>query len=200
MGIIPTFGNIAVLVASLYPAFIVTFLVVASIFNLKINGLIYFFGILITFGLCYSMALLFNKERSGSDISCDLFSTLGYPYKNPSFQSAVTVFTYVYLLIPMVSNSLLNPVVLAILPIFSLINMVYLNVKGCASITGLFMGSVIGALLATFMVGILSLSGNKDLLFYNELVSNNVICKKPSKQMFKCSVYKGGELVSSSIA
>lgn len=200
MGISPTFGNIGVLIASLYPAFIVTFLIVASIFNLKINGLIYFFGILITFGLCYSMAMLFNKERTGSDISCDLFSTLGYPYQNPSFQAAVTVFTYVYLLIPMATNSLLNPVVLAVLPILSVINMVYLKVKGCASITGLFMGAVIGALLATFMVGILSLSGNKDLLFYNELVSNNVICKKPSKQKFKCSIYKNGELVSSSIA
>ena len=200
MGISPTFGNIGVLVAAMYPAFIVTFLVIASIFNLKINGLIYFFGILITFGLCYSMAMLFNEERTTSDTSCDLFSTLGYHYKNPSFQAAVTVFTYVYLLIPMVLNSLINPVVLAILPIFSGINMVYLNVKGCASIIGLFMGAVIGALLAAVMVGVLSLSDNKDLLFYNELVSNNVICKKPSKQMFKCSVYKNGELVSSSIA
>ena len=78
--------------------------------------------------------------------------------------------------------------------------MVYLKVKGCANGTGLFMGSVIGALLAAVMVGILSLSDNKSLLFYNELVSNNVICKKPSKQKFKCSVYKNGELVSSSVA
>ena len=104
MGILPTFGNIGILIAAMYPAFIVTFLVVASIFNLKINGLIYFFGILITFGLCYSTAMLFNKERNVSDTSCDLFSTLGYHYQNPSFQAAVTVFTYVYLLIPMMQK------------------------------------------------------------------------------------------------
>tara|TARA_Y100000389_G_scaffold192924_1_gene221122 strand:- start:15213 stop:15815 length:603 start_codon:yes stop_codon:yes gene_type:complete len=200
MGILPTFGNIGVLIASMYPAFIVTFLIVASIFNLKINGLIYLFGILITFGICYATAMMFGKERNIIDTSCDLFSTLGYHYQNPSFQSAVTVYTYVYLLIPMIQNSLINPVVLATLPIFSGINMVYLKVKGCASGPGLLMGSVIGGLIAAVMVGILSLSDNKSLLFYNELVSNNVICKKPSKQMFKCSVYKNGELVSSSIA
>ena len=59
MGILPTFGNIGVLIASMYPAFIVTFLIVASIFNLKINGLIYLFGILITFGICYATAMMF---------------------------------------------------------------------------------------------------------------------------------------------
>ena len=114
MGILPTFGNIGVLIAAMYPAFIVTFLVVASIFNLKINGLIYLFGIVITFGVCYSTAMLFNKERNVPDSSCDLFSTLGYHYQNPSFQAAVTVFTYIYLLVPMIQNALINPVVVAL--------------------------------------------------------------------------------------
>lgn len=199
MAIKPTFLNFFELFASMYPIFIVSFLIVASIFNLKINGLIYFCGILLTFGVCYSLAMLFDKERSGNDISCDLFSTLGYHYKNPSFQAAVTVFTSVYLLFPMISNNLLNPVVIATTFIGSVINMVYSYNKGCSSIIGLFMGSLVGAIMAGVMVGLLSLSNNKDLLFYNELVSNNAICSKPSKQKFKCTVYKGGELVSSSI-
>lgn len=199
MAIKPTFLNLFELFASMYPIFIISFLFVASIFNLKFNGLIYLFGILLTFGVCYSFAMLFDDERTGRDISCDLFSTLGYHYKNPSFQAAVTIFTCVYLLYPMITNNLLNPVVIAMTFIGSVINMVYLNYKGCSSLVGLFVGSAIGAVMAMVMVGLLSLTNNRDLLFYNELVSNNAICSKPNKQKFKCTVYKGGELISSSI-
>ena len=40
----------------------------------------------------------------------------------------------------------------------------------------------------------------KEFLYFNELGSNNVVCKRPSEQTFKCSVYKNGELISSNIA
>ena len=66
--------------------------------------------------------------------------------------------------------------------------------------TGLVLGMAIGLLLGTshgsFFGGVL---GHKDLLFYNEIISNNVICNRPAKQTFKCQVYKGGELVSSTV-
>ena len=32
---------------------------------------------------------------------------------------------------------------------------------------------------------------------FNELDSNKVMCSRPSKQTFKCSVYKHGELITS---
>ena len=37
------------------------------------------------------------------------------------------------------------------------------------------------------------------LVTYNELVSNNVVCNKPSKQTFKCHVYKNGELIGENV-
>ena len=199
MAIKPTLQNLGVFFVSMYPIFIVSFLFVASIFNLKLNGLIYVLGILLTFGVCYTVAMLFDDERRKNDTSCDLFTTLGYHYKNPSFQAAVTIFTCIYLLIPMIMNNLLNPIVIVTTLFGSVFNMGYLKYKGCTSFIGLFMGSAIGVVMAMVMVGLLSLSNNKDLLFYNELVSNNAICSKPSKQKFKCTVYKGAELVSSSI-
>ena len=196
-GILPSFRNIGVLIASMYPPFIVTFLLMASLFNLKINGLIYLSGILLTFAICYSIALLSDTK---SEASCELFSTLGYNYKIPSFQVAISWFTLVYLFIPMVQNSLLNPAVIVVLLVGAGINMVYLQAKKCTNFQGIFLGAIIGCLMAAVMVSILSVSGNRDLLFYNELVSNNAICTKPSKQRFKCSTYKNGELVSNAIA
>ena len=201
MGIVPSFGNLGVLVASMYPIFIVTFLVVASIFNSRLNGLIYLLGLIITFGICWITAMLpIGEQRNRvSPLTCDFFSTFGYPYKNPSFQAAVTSFTFIYLLLPMLQNVvLLNPTVIIMTFVFAIINMIYLVKTTCASISGILVGSILGLLLGSIWFAIFW-NSDKKLLFFNELVSNNVICSKPSSQRFKCSIYRGGELISSSV-
>ena len=200
MGVVPTFQNIGVIVASLYPVFIVSFLVLASIFNFKVNGLIYLFGILITFGLCYGFA---NLPMGGTlplnvPETCDMFSTFGYGYPSPSFQAAISAFTLIYLLIPMMINkNLFNPMVLITLLTMSVINAVYLFIRGCTNAQGLMLGALIGGLFGFVWFSIMY-SANKNLVFYNELASNTAICSMPSKQTFKCNVYKNGELISTS--
>ena len=52
-----------------------------------------------------------------------------------------------------------------------------------------------GILLAAVTVVALMASHNTDVLFINELTSNKEICTRPSKQQFKCSVYKNGEVI-----
>jgi hypothetical protein len=39
----------------------------------------------------------------------------------------------------------------------------------------------------------------RNMLFINETNSNNEVCSMPSKQKFKCNLFKNGELVTSSI-
>jgi len=56
-----------------------------------------------------------------------------------------------------------------------------------------------GSLLGTIAVCMLYYSAMQSMLFINELNSNNEICSQPSKQQFKCSVYKNGELVKQTI-
>ena len=58
--------------------------------------------------------------------------------------------------------------------------------------SGLFLGGVIAGLI---MYG----SNLKSYLYINEVNTNKEVCTMPSKQQFKCSVYKNGELVGSSI-
>ena len=203
MGILPNFGNIGKLVASLYPIFIVSFLLLASIFNLKpLTGLTYITGILITYGICYLLAsppLDQNPRDYSKSITCDLFSTFSYDNKSPSFQAAITWFTFIYLLIPMIQNlMLLNPVVIGVTGILAIINMIYLEDAKCSNWFGLLFGMLIGLICGTVYFYIVS-SQHKSLLFYNELVSNNVVCKKPAKTNFKCHVYKNGELMSSNM-
>jgi hypothetical protein len=43
-------------------------------------------------------------------------------------------------------------------------------------------------------------TGWRGYLFINEVNSNKEVCSMPTKQQFRCSVYKNGEMVSSSIS
>ncbi len=67
--------------------------------------------------------------------------------------------------------------------------------KKCTSLAGIFLGGLIGLLLGTVWFCMFYLTDNKKILFFNELVSNNVVCNRPEKQKFKCAVYKNGKLL-----
>jgi hypothetical protein len=73
--------------------------------------------------------------------------------------------------------------------------------KGCLGIIGgvailsdFVGGSAVGIMIASMMYYI-----GREYLFINETSSNATVCSMPSKQQFKCSVYKNGELISSSV-
>jgi hypothetical protein len=54
-----------------------------------------------------------------------------------------------------------------------------------------------GIFLGGFISGVIMYGSNlKPYLYINELNSNNEVCAMPSKQKFKCSVYKNGTLVN----
>jgi len=69
----------------------------------------------------------------------------------------------------------------------------------CSSMLGIFMGGIIGGILGLVWYTIFHSAGKDSLLYFDEMASNNVICSRPAKQTFKCSVYKNGELISSNV-
>lgn len=204
-GILASLSNIGILIASLYPVFIVCFLVLASIFNFNMTGIVYLGGIIFTFAVCYLVAIsgLTTERPVGSSPSCDLFSGLSYNMMGPSFPSAVSWFTFIYLLLPTVPPArpagFANPMIIASTAFFAIINMIYQFRHKCSSMVGILLGMTIGFAIGTAWFFLWWGSGHKDLLFYNELISNNVVCNRPAKQTFKCHVYKGGELISSTV-
>jgi hypothetical protein len=70
----------------------------------------------------------------------------------------------------------------------------------CTTYAGSILGGLVGFLLGTIWYIFFHAAGFDSLLYFDELRSDNVICSRPSKQTFKCSVYKNGELISSNIA
>ena len=199
-GINATFTNLFELVGSLYPLFIICFLVIASIFNWTVlKGITYLSGIVLCITTWILVGKLFNKSRpSSASLTCNLLSIPGN-FLIPNLPIIISFFTFAYLIIPMIESSMINPIVIALLTILSSINIFYQLNNSCTDNIGVLISVIFGLILGAFWFVLFWSSGRRDLLFYNELMSNNVVCSRPKKQTFKCSVYKNGELISSNV-
>jgi hypothetical protein len=67
-------------------------------------------------------------------------------------------------------------------------------------LSGSILGGLVGLILGATWFSVFHHSGYDSLLYFDELTSNRIACSRPSKQTFKCSVYKNGQLISSNIA
>jgi hypothetical protein len=56
-------------------------------------------------------------------------------------------------------------------------------------------GGLVGLIMGGVSAATLKVSGGEKFLYFNELSSNNTVCEKPSKQTFKCSVFKNGKII-----
>lgn len=205
-GIFTSFSNIGILVGSLYPYFIVCFLVLASIFNQKLNGLVYLGGIVTTAFICYLISFTGVAGKNGrlpnAALTCDFFNLFNNQQLGPSALVATSWFTFIYLLIPMLPpvqpNGLINPMVVILTAFFAIVSSIFQIRNNCNSMTGILLGGIIGLIMGVCWFFLWWSTNHHDLLFYNEIVSNNAVCSRPQKQSFKCEVWKGGELISQS--
>lgn len=70
------------------------------------------------------------------------------------------------------------------------------NISNVGISANILFGSLLGIGCSTFMYYIGNL---QKYLYINETTGNNEVCSMPSKQQFKCRVYKNGELIGSSV-
>ena len=128
---------------------------------------------------------------------CNLieFPLVSTQFNVPNYNSMFISFTLMYLLLPMLSNNQINFwIVGTIVSIFAVDAYVKLQYS-CTVPRGIVFGGIIGSALGAAYYFILKLSDVKSLLFFNDLTSNNVVCKRPQNQTFKCSVYKNGQVI-----
>jgi hypothetical protein len=169
-----------------YPPFIVLFLLIASFFNSTfLKGIIYLVGLLPVFAIW----ALNNKDKTPEHINSSAY---------------ISWYTFFYLFLPMIESSQVNPYIIGVLLFGSIFNMFVesKNKDGSTTLFSVIFGMIIGTIAGVcwFIFLLTSDNGNnRKFLFYNEMVSNNVVCTAPKKQTFKCSVYKNGELLSSNI-
>jgi hypothetical protein len=190
-------SNIFKFMAAISPIMLTWFLAAASIFNQDIKGIIYLAGLLLAICINVLFSNMLKKspnpERSGI---CELFHIpFASNYTSPSINSLIIAFTSAYLIAPMHENNTMNYGIIAFLMVILVTDGTTKVTNLCNPIDAVVLGTILGGLLGYLWFAMLKASGNDSLLYYNEILSNNAMCKVPKKQTFKCNVFKGGKLV-----
>lgn len=168
-------------------------MIMISVINTNVKGLIYLSGLLLLFILVYLFQHTIGQTPVELNKFCNLFSISSYSI--PSFNSALYLYTIIYVLLPMVTNEMVNfPLIIVFLTLYVLDSIIKIRNK-CTPVIGIVMGSIIGAFFGVIWFLMIRSTGQKGLLYYDDLISSKVACSRPTKQKFKCQVYKNGELI-----
>lgn len=184
-----------------FSSFFSPFILAAGITSLSFifqnfKGLIYL-GFLV--GCCFVRSYVYMMSGSNPSVNDKtICSTVQYTkYGNPTFSAFVFAFSIMYLSIPMFSNGSVNFWVFISLITYFFLDMFIKIYKKCIlQMSDLFLNVLLGAASATLIVTLMYAGGSGKYLFFNEVSSNKEMCYQPSKQTFKCQMYKDGTLIS----
>jgi len=189
----------------LAPFILVCFFTLSSIFNQDFKGLIYLLGIL--FSVVLSMGLnpgvkllrdLFDVKKPEPQNICSSI-TIGKMevLSDIPMGQVVIVFTMTYLIYSMMVYNIVpqNVATIVFFVLLSVFNIYWNTHYECHDLIALTAATVIG--LSGFLWGVLVDNGfkSKRLLYFTGIEQSNH-CSRPTKQTFKCRVYKNGSLIS----
>ena len=199
MALIVGFFPIINYISLLAPTIISLFIITASVLNHDLKGIIYLCGL-----LCTLMIAIASKSGfrglipANAHIACNIFSD-GFPnsqYSNPSLDTVSLVFTTVYMCLPMLLNKTMNWTIFTLMLLFTSLNAAFRFKLNCNKPMDVVIGIIIGALCGFGYWTLIKSRGGGKYLYFANTKSNNVVCKKPSDQQFKCTVYKNGVVIS----
>lgn len=156
-----------------------------------------FLGFLIGSSLLRNLMIyaFFSDSSKNIDNICN--SVKYSKYGNSTFSAFVFAFTIMYLLYPMFANGEANYWVISSLLFYFVIDIAIKFQKKCITSVGeLFFSVFTGLALSGLIVLLMYAGGSSKFLFYNEMIKSGETCSMPTKQTFKCQVYKNGELVT----
>jgi hypothetical protein len=149
----------------------------------------------------WSGAILHSKDKSSTTKPeiCTMVEWKFSNYGNPiGYSIYIMAFTIMYVCLPMYTNGDYNIWIFGSLIFYLLLDIFLRFQQKCITnwmdvLTELLPGAAVGALTASGYYW----SGLQKYLFFNEISSTKSVCSMPSKQTFKCAVYKNGEMIGS---
>ncbi len=201
-GIELSMSNIMQLMSALTPILISFFMLMLSFMNQNVKGIIFIAGVLLATFLNIPIKNMLKSESSASaSTTCNIIDIpFLNRYNSPASSSLFIMFTFAYLFLPMRFNNQMNyAVIVALLSMYVVDSITRVN-NSCTTIGGAVLGGLVGFIFGSLWYTLFHVVGADNLLYFDEVDSNAVRCERPSKQTFKCSVYKGGKLISESIA
>jgi len=189
--------NIVVFLSFFSPIIIAISMVSMSFIFKNFKGLI-FLGFLLGVSLLRSSFYSFSGACESNANAPAICNSVQYtPYGNATFSAFVFAFTMMYLFLPMFVNGETNFWIVASLITYFIFDMSIKTSNKCiTNMIDLLLNVLSGLTLSAMIVLLMYTGGSSKYLFYNEVVSNSETCSMPSKQTFKCQVYKNGELIS----
>ncbi len=191
------------------PIIICVSIVVFSMFTATMEKAFVFF--IWIFIITFIRIIVFKGLSSGKDPVTEIpnicltgLSELFIP-KDVTYSTYILTFTMMYFITPMIMVSKQNNInainygVLAFFIAYIALDLFIKNTLSC--IPGFFSTLVIGDILSGMFLGgviaglIMYGSNLKSYLYINEVNTNKEVCTMPSKQQFKCRVFKDGTLI-----
>jgi hypothetical protein len=162
------------------------------------------------FIITFLRVIALSGRKANPDIPaiCNTGLTELFVVQDYTYSTYILTFTMMYFILPMVmvsKQSNMNSLNYGVLTFFIAYIVLDLFIKNSLScIPGFFSSLVLTDILSGLFFGgvvvVLMYSTNlKPYLYVNEINSNKEVCSMPSKQQFRCNVYKNGEIVGSSI-
>lgn len=188
------------------PLIVVIGIFMFSIFSSAINkGLFYIVCVFLVTSL-RSLCLKIGKVPQFNQGSSICNEGVFLPYTGLSYSTFMLTFTALYFITPMFiisGQNKANTINYSVIMFFiAYIGFDFFTkwsascVKPSLSVLADFLsGGLLGAVIAL----ILFASNKISIMFINELNSNKEVCSVPSKQQFKCSLYRNGTIVGSSV-
>ena len=205
------FSSISIILSFYAPIIVIFGVFILSVFSATVSkAFIFVFWLFVATGLRQLIGKItgsVNKTISGNNIcNTAAFGSL-MPNTNLTYSTYILTFTLFYFIFPMIlvnndnNSDMFNYRILLFFLAYIIADLLIKKSKGCLGIIGgvtilsdFVGGSAVGIMIASMMYYI-----GREYLFINETSSNATVCSMPSKQQFKCSVYKNGELISSSV-
>lgn len=185
------------------PMILSTFFVLLTLVNENFKGIIFIIGAILS-TICYIVVSKFMGFECPGD-SGSICKTFGLPFQpfpdvNSSGSSILfVVYTFIYILVPMLSHKQTNPLFIIMMTILVSINIYGAIIHKCMETTQIVVASFLGVICGFIWYAIIGTIDDGYFLYYDELISNNIQCLKPSRQTFRCKVYNNGQLDTSSI-
>ena len=196
-----TLTNLFQYISFTAPILVIFFITLFSIMQNNIEkGLIFNMGIVILSFLVYFLKYIVKSAQSpNASPFCNVIpgpftvSSANGVYDAPSMSTSILSFSSTYIIYPMIINNQQNYSLLVFLVGITTINAVVEYSNNCSGILGIVFGLLLGIVFAIAYYAMLFMSKRSDLVYFSDTISNGVKCSKPTKQNFKCEVYKDGK-------
>ena len=194
----------AYLFLRLAPFILICFFTLSSIFNQDFKGIIYLLGVLTSSILCLSASPLISYLGNSNDTSITTpnicksltINKVGV-FSNIPLGQNVIVFTMFYLIYSMMTYNIVtqNWVTIVFFTLLTIFNFYWNISHECHTVTQMTAATVLGSFGMFWGYLIDKGFNSKRLLYFAGLEQSNH-CSRPSRQTFKCRVYKNGNLIS----